>query len=110
MPVADTASDPPEKSTNASYRPPTAIGSNSTCDYFASYVYKAGLNAADYIKVYHDLPYTLSLRSILDAYQYRPDNRGAKDPLVMSDAKKVRVLKGARLAFMDERSKAALLM
>lgn len=81
-------------------------------DTFAPYVYKAQLEAVDYIKVYHDVAYSLSLRNVLDAYRYgRPRPVvGDGDASMQGCPGNFRVLKGARLAFMDERSKAAFVM
>lgn len=78
-------------------------------DEFAADICKAQLEGVDHIKVYHDVPYSLSLRNVLDAYRYEqvdgraPGRSGAND-------RKIRILKGARLVFMDQRSKAVFLM
>lgn len=114
--TADTASDPTEESTNNPYHQfrqhysKTTIGSSLPRDSFTPYVYRAQLEATDYIKVYHNAPYSLSLRSVLDAYQYRPRKADGSGTSKIGDLGKTRVLKGARLAFMDERSKGAFLM
>ncbi|KAI5998900.1 hypothetical protein F5J12DRAFT_724734 [Pisolithus orientalis] len=79
---------------------------------FAPYVYRAQLEATDYIKVYHDVAYSLSLRNVLDAYRYghlRPVV-GVGDASMQGRPGNFRVLRGARLTFMDERSKAAFVM
>ncbi|KAL4067405.1 hypothetical protein V8B97DRAFT_913968 [Scleroderma yunnanense] len=116
--TADTASDPTEESANNPYyqlhrhysKSRTTIGSSFPRDNFEPYVYRAQLEALDYIKIYHNVPYSLSLRSVLDAYQYQPGDTDTSGALTIGDPGKSRVLKGARLAFMDERSKAAFLM
>lgn len=114
--AADTASDPTEESANNPYHQfrqqysKTTTGSSLPCDSFTPYVYRAQLEATDYIKVYHNVPYSLSLRSVLDAYQYRPKEADGSGTSKIGDLGKSRVLKGARLAFMDERSKGAFLM
>ncbi|KAG6334708.1 hypothetical protein ID866_4387 [Astraeus odoratus] len=113
-----TASEPIEESTNNPYhqfhqhssRWKVTIGSSPTpSDGFAPYVYRARLEAVDYIKVYHDIPYSLSLRNVLDAYQYKLGDASTACSK-MGDSGNFRVLKGARLAFMDERSKVAFMM
>lgn len=78
-------------------------------DDFAPDICEAHLEGVDYIKVYHDVPYSLSLRGILDAYRYEQVNGQVSGRSGAND-RKIRILKGARLVFMDERSKAAFLM
>lgn len=75
----------------------------------SSYDFTAHLEGIDYIKVYHDVPYSLSLRNILDAYRYEPVNGEVRGRSGAND-RKIRILKGAHLVFMDERSKAVFLM
>lgn len=107
--TADTASDPTESANNPYHRHDSKTTTGSS-DSFAPYVYKAQLEATDYIKIYHNVPYSLSLRTILDAYQYRPREGDISGTSRVGNLGKVRLLKGARLAFMDERSKGAFLM
>lgn len=119
--AASTASDATEEIANNPYhqfhqhcfKSTTTTGSSlPPLDIFAPYVYKAQLEAVDYIKVYHDVAYSLSLRNVLDAYRYgRPRPVvGDGDASMQGCPGNFRVLKGARLAFMDERSKAAFVM
>lgn len=105
----DTMSEPVWES-NHPYDPQhSSKHTGGSSDDFATDICRAHLEGVDYIKVYHDVPYSLSLRNILDAYRYEPVNgellgrSGAND-------RKIRILKGARLVFMDERSKAAFLL
>ncbi|KIJ64784.1 hypothetical protein HYDPIDRAFT_28144 [Hydnomerulius pinastri MD-312] len=117
----DTASGPTGESNNPYLHlhqssKPTA----GSPDEFSAYIYRARLEGTDYIKVYHDIHYSLSLRNILDAYRYihNDGSSGARDQSSSSTKQKtgaasdqkIRMLKGACLVFMDERSKAAFLM
>ncbi|KAI6038650.1 hypothetical protein EDC04DRAFT_2603816 [Pisolithus marmoratus] len=119
--AAGTASDSTEESVNNPYyqfhqygfKSRTTVGSRlPSLDSFAPYVYRAQLEATDYIKVYHDVAHSLSLRNVLDAYRYGRSRSvaGAGDAPMQGGPGNFRVLKGARLAFMDERSKAAFVM
>jgi hypothetical protein len=53
----------------------------------------------DHIKVYHDAANSMQLRNLLDAWAFQSGEAGAH---------KVRLLKGARLVLLDERSKGML--
>jgi hypothetical protein len=53
----------------------------------------------DHIKVYHDAANSMQLRNLLDAWAFQSGEAGAQ---------KVRLLKGARLVLLDERSKGVL--
>ncbi|KAI0753314.1 hypothetical protein C8Q80DRAFT_1095787 [Daedaleopsis nitida] len=55
------------------------------------------LRMVDHIKLYHDARYTQGVRNILDAWSYKKDD------------KKIRLLKGARLVLVDERSRGILM-
>ncbi|KAF9224929.1 hypothetical protein BS17DRAFT_702435 [Gyrodon lividus] len=118
--TADTTSEPAWESNNPhrlQYSSKQTVGSS---DDFAAHSYRARLEGTDYIKVYHDVLYSLSLRNILDAYRYNPTDSGriplgrsspsTKQKSSSANDQKIRVLKGARLVFMDERSKAAFLL
>ena len=75
----------------------------------------------DHIKVYHDARYAVHLRNVFHAwsYQYDEDSSGAghETPTATMDGiehrtvvkRKVRMLKGVRLALLDERSKVILI-
>jgi hypothetical protein len=88
------------------------------------------LPAVDHIKVYHDVTYAMYLRNVLDAWGYHfqslshqiPDGgdgisrvdggHGQRDnirPTTEEKAEKVRMLKGAILALVDESSNGVLL-
>ncbi|KAJ7777925.1 hypothetical protein DFH07DRAFT_569632 [Mycena maculata] len=54
------------------------------------------LSFLDYMKVYHDAADSMQIRNILDAWAYEPE------------VHKIRLLKGARLVLLDERSKGIL--
>ncbi|KAI6163595.1 hypothetical protein EDD17DRAFT_479952 [Pisolithus thermaeus] len=120
--AASTASNATEEIANNPYhqfhqycfKSSTTIGSSlPPPNIFLPYVYMAQLETVDYIKVYHDVAYSLSLRNVLDAYRYgrpRPAAVGGGDASMQSCPGNFRVLKGARLAFMDEHSKAAFVM
>ncbi|KAG9308299.1 hypothetical protein JVU11DRAFT_9893 [Chiua virens] len=103
-----TMSEPVWESNRPSYYTQHS-SAHTTGDDFATDICRAHLEGIDYIKVYHDVPYSLFLRNVLDAYRYEavngqvPGRSGAID-------RKIRILKGARLVFMDEHSKAAFLM
>ncbi len=55
------------------------------------------LSSLDYVKVYHKASSAMGLRNILDAWAY-----------VCPDGRKSRVLKGSRLALVDERCRGIL--
>ncbi|KAJ7701833.1 hypothetical protein B0H17DRAFT_1044866 [Mycena rosella] len=55
------------------------------------------LSFLDHIKVYHDAAHSMSIRTILDVWPFEPGGR------------KIRLLKGARLVLLDERSKGVLI-
>ncbi|KAI0634112.1 hypothetical protein C8Q77DRAFT_1055171 [Trametes polyzona] len=84
----------PQDSTLGSRRSSTSEDSPSSGGYDAP---TAAINQSDHIKVYHDARYTKVLRNILHVWSY-------KKPGI-----KVRLLKGATLALMDEHGKGLLL-
>lgn len=74
------------------------------------------LLAVDHIKVYHDVEYAMLLRNVWDAWGFLPQVKGAEVVIDQNkwaggDAKlkKIRILKGAKLVLVDERSKGVLL-
>jgi len=85
-------------------------------DSFSDQVRRARLEATDFIKVYHDVKYSLSLRNILDAYQYAPEGViPEKHPQPSSretagSVAKIRPLKGARLVLVDNLSKPMIMV
>lgn len=58
------------------------------------------LLSLDHFKVYHDATNAMQIRNVLDAWSFKPDSD--------APAAKIRVLKGAILALVDERSKGVL--
>lgn len=107
--TGDTVSEPVWESNHPYYLQHSSKHTTGSSDEFAADIYRAHLEGIDYIKVYHDVPYSLSLRNILDAYRYDHVNGQVPGRSAAND-RKIRILKGARLVFMDERSKAAFLM
>lgn len=107
--TGDTVSEPLCESNRPYYPQYSSQHTTVSLDDFAADTHKAQLESVHYIKVYHDTPYSLSLRNVLDAYRYEqvdgqlPSRSGAND-------RKIRILKGARLVFMDELCKAVFLM
>ena len=68
----------------------------------------APLLGTDHLKVYHDAQYAMRVRHVLYAWAF-----GAREPEKAEGVwavAKVRVLKGARLALLDERAQAMLTM
>lgn len=105
----DSPSEPVWESNLPYYYQLSSKQSAGTSDDFAMDICAAHLEGIDYIKVFHDIPYSLYLRNILHAYRYEPDNRQVPGRLGAND-RKIRLLKGAHLVLMDERSKAAFLV
>ncbi|KAH7907050.1 hypothetical protein BJ138DRAFT_1161059 [Hygrophoropsis aurantiaca] len=68
---------------------------------------RARLQTIDHIKVYHDAKYSMYIRNILDAYQFI---HHSGENTTQNKPEKIRVLKGARLIFMDDCSNAAFLL
>lgn len=58
------------------------------------------LNFLDHIKVYHDAANSMQLRNIIDAWAFEPGEEARP--------RKIRLLVGARLVLLDERSKGVL--
>ncbi|KAG8216136.1 hypothetical protein J3R82DRAFT_8139 [Butyriboletus roseoflavus] len=107
----DTMSEPVWESNHPYYFQQSSKHTTGSPDDFATdnNDCRAHLEGIDYIKVYHDIPYSLSLRNILDAYRYEPVDGQVPGQSGAND-RKIRILKGAHLVCMDERSKAAFLM
>jgi hypothetical protein len=76
----------------------------------------------DHLKVYHDVAYAMLIRNVLDAWSYQyPVSKGPPEHPKMNQhmdstgkatpekPRKIRVLKGAALALVDERSKGVLI-
>jgi hypothetical protein len=94
---------------------------NETAESFVS-AHQTTLLAVDHVKIYHDVVYAMLIRNVLDAWGYRcpasnspsehqktdknMDNAGREPP---EKPKKIRVLKGAKLVLVDERSKGVLI-
>lgn len=57
------------------------------------------LSAVDHIKIYHDWPRSLQIRTIIDAWQFEND-----------EGKKIRLLVGAKLALLDDRSRGIMIL
>lgn len=76
---------------------------------------RAPLSAVDHIKVYHDVGHAMFVRNVLDAWAFKRTGGGeeGKTDTVggesMSVARKVRVLKGAKLVLVDATSKGVLI-
>lgn len=85
-------------------------------DSFSDEVRRARLEATDFIKVYHDVKYSLYLRNVLDAYRYIPEEAmperhphpNSRD--TEGSVTKIRLLKGARLVLVDNLSKPAFMI
>ena len=65
------------------------------------------LSAVDHIKVYHDIVNTMFMRNILDAWSYTNIPSATADSL---GGKKIRMLKGAVLVLLNEKSEAILML
>lgn len=104
-----TASEPVWESNHPYYHQHSSRHTSSSSNDFATEICRTRLEDTDYIKIYHDVPYSLSLRNILDAYRYEPNNGQVPGRSGAND-RKIRILKGAHLVLADERSKAAFLM
>lgn len=65
---------------------------------------RAGLSSVDYVKVYHQGPCAMYVRNALHvwSYTFNPDLEATREG-------KIRLLKGARLVLLDERSKGILI-
>ena len=68
----------------------------------------------DHIKIYHDAPCAMLIRNVLDAWAFTmgathlDDNAGDPDT-TQPRSQKIRVLKGAKLILLDDRSSAMLI-
>ncbi|KAF8128583.1 hypothetical protein EV363DRAFT_1170162 [Boletus edulis] len=105
----DSISEPVWESNHPYYHHLSSRHTAGSPDDFATDICRAHLEGVDYIKVFHDIPCSLSLRNILDAYRYEPVNGEVPGRSGAND-NKIRILKGAHLVLMDECSKAAFLM
>ena len=75
---------------------PLSVDSRATPSIAASSHQGVGtvpLSSVDHIKVYHDAAHSMPIRTILDVWAFEP-----------ADGRKIRLLKGARLVLLDERS------
>ncbi|KAI0643828.1 hypothetical protein C8Q79DRAFT_156961 [Trametes meyenii] len=103
VPSTDTASSLEQFSSFGSHKLDTAsvisssVDGGSLADIVSEFSRPCLLRDCGYIKIYHDAGYTKFLRNILNAWSYR------------QAAVKIRVLKGASLALLDERGKGLLL-
>jgi len=75
------------------------------------------LSSVDHIKVYHDVEYAMFLRNVWDAWGFSLQAEGVEGVLDQdrrgesgTKMRKVRVLKGAKLVLVDERSTGVLLL
>ncbi|KAI9567721.1 hypothetical protein HD554DRAFT_2023231 [Boletus coccyginus] len=107
--TGDSISEPVWESNHPYYHQHSSNHTAGSSDTFATDVCRAHLEVIDYIQIFHDVPYSLSLRNVLDAYRYEPANGEVPGRSGAND-RKIRILKGAHLVFMDERSKAVFLM
>ncbi|KAF8902599.1 hypothetical protein CPB84DRAFT_1746599 [Gymnopilus junonius] len=81
--------------------PPPASSVSTSRGAAETSLYSSRLNFCDYIKVYHDAPKALYVRYALDIWQYQRSSEGGQ-------LQKIRLLKGARLALLDEASQGIL--
>lgn len=92
------------ESTGAGRPPETPFyATNSTP---ASFI-RTTLLSSDHFKVYHDSRYSMQIRNVLDAWSFETEDKpqdGSRSPTKV----KIRVLKGAVLTLVDERSKGIL--
>jgi hypothetical protein len=84
-----------------SKRDPGSHVTSSDPDSGGAHLCRMPLLAVDHVKVYHDVGCAMFLRNVLDAWRFAGEGDGVT---------KVRVLKGARLVLVDERSKGVLLL
>jgi len=105
----DSATNPTENG-NRPIQPAQLRSSADFSDGFSDEVRRARLEATDFIKVYHDVKYSLYLRNVLDAYQYTPESIVAMSRDTAVSMTKIRLLKGARLALVDNLSKPAFMI
>lgn len=74
-----------------------AQSGNSALGVIELQVWSRLLSSVDYIKIYHKASNAMSLRNILDAWGH-----------ICPNGRKIRVLKGSRLALVDERCRGIL--
>ncbi|EGO01242.1 hypothetical protein SERLA73DRAFT_159711 [Serpula lacrymans var. lacrymans S7.3] len=109
-------------------RPPSlkSPGGSSTVP---GYPCRTPLDRVDHIKVYHDVCYTMIIRNVLDAFQYimeperydggsngksvnrKPSQQETEltTPEVVEKTQKIRMLKGAKLVFVNDRAQGVFL-
>jgi hypothetical protein len=104
----DSISEPLWESNYPYYPYSLSKHSAESSDDFTTDICRAYRDGIDHIQVFHDAPYTLSLRNILDAYQYEPANAEVPGRSGAND-RKIRILKGARLVCMDGHQAAFLM-
>ena len=105
----DSISEPLWESNRPYYHHHSSKHSAGSSDEFTADICSVQLERIDYIKVFHDVAYSFSLRNILDAYRYEPANAEVPGRSGAND-RKIRILKGAHLVFMDDHFKAVFLM
>ena len=106
--TGDSISEPLWESNHPYHHHHLSKHSTGSLDDFTTGICKAHLEVIDHIQVFHDVPYSLSLRNLLDAYQYEPANAEVPGRSGAND-RKIRILKGARLVCMDERQAVFLM-
>jgi hypothetical protein len=111
----DSAIDLTDETGNRPVQPARQKAPSDLSDGFSDQVCRARLEATDFIKVYHDVEYSLYIRNILDAYQYFPDGAISErhTPTSRETAglvTKIRPLKGARLVLVDNFSKPSFVI
>lgn len=105
----DSVSEPLWESNHPYYHQLSSKDTAGSPDDFTTDICRAHLEGIDYIEVFHDVPYSLSLRNVLDAYQYEPVSGEVPGRSGAND-RKIRILKGAQLVLMDNHFRAAFLM
>ena len=68
------------------------------------------LSDVDHIKVYHDTANTMYMRNILDAWSYEENINIMSSSVDILRGKKIRMLKGAVLVLLNEKSEAILML
>ena len=68
------------------------------------------LSDVDHIKVYHDTANTMYVRNILDAWSYEENINIMSSSVDILRGKKIRMLKGAVLVLLNEKSEAILML
>jgi hypothetical protein len=66
------------------------------------------LRTVDHVKIYHDIGCTMATRNVLDKWSYEFEAKGLDNSGQNNKDRKIRILKGACLALVDERSMGVL--